>query len=61
VRNEALGSAPTGLYEIVRLLPASGASVPYRVRGQHESHERVLDERALSDRFEVPEPPRKLA
>ena len=42
------GAPPAGLYEIVRLMPAGGGSVSYRVKGMHESHERVVDERCLS-------------
>ena len=38
------GSAPHGLYTVLRLLPNDGADREYRVRHQRDGHERVVRE-----------------
>ena len=40
-------SAPRGLYEIVRLLPAEGLGHQYRVKCVADGHERVVTESQL--------------
>jgi len=38
------GSAPSGTYIVLRLLPNDDADREYRVRHQHDNHERVVRE-----------------
>ena len=54
----APGAPSPGIYEVIRRLPWSGGPVQYRVKGSHETHERVVDETALTDRLGAPQPGR---
>lgn len=38
------GNAPSGTYTVLRLLPNDGADREYRVRHEHDGHERVVQE-----------------
>ena len=40
-------SAASGHYEIVSLRPADGGNPQYRIKGENESHERVVSESDL--------------
>jgi hypothetical protein len=42
------GVAPSGDYKIVRLLPAEGFDLLYRIKSRGESYERVAKERELT-------------
>jgi len=42
------GEAPPGMYTILRPLPVEGLDVRYRIRSDHDGHERVVLEDRLS-------------
>jgi hypothetical protein len=42
-----LGAAPKGRYKIVSALPSGDGPVRYRIKGDLEAFERVVDERQL--------------
>jgi len=37
-----------GAYKIIRLLPAEGGQIRYRIKGAHENFERVAEENQLT-------------
>jgi hypothetical protein len=56
-----LNTTPAGRYKIARTLPALGTELQYRVKGDHESFERVVREAqiiALPPSRLVPDEPR---
>lgn len=42
-----ISGTPSGRYRIVRALPSGGGAVRYRVKGETEACERVIDERVM--------------
>jgi hypothetical protein len=43
-----LGSAARGLYQVTKRLPHNGHDYEYRIKSQHEEHERIAKEGQLS-------------
>jgi hypothetical protein len=47
-RNE-LANAKSGVYEVTKKLPHNGGEYEYRIKSQHEEHERIARESQLSN------------
>lgn len=45
---------PKGEYRVVSAMPASSGAMQYRIKGDQESYERVIDEIHLSPEESVP-------
>ena len=46
---------PSGVYEVVRLLPIEGGQAQYRLRSKYETTERVAREEQISSRAHEPQ------
>jgi hypothetical protein len=46
-------NAPSGDYEILRLLPFEGDRIQYRIKSMHENYDRVVGEEQLSARAQT--------
>jgi hypothetical protein len=47
-RTKIFSGAARGLYQITQRMPAEGGEFKYRIKSQHEDHERVAKESELS-------------
>lgn len=48
VAHTRVGATPAGRYVVVRALPSDGGARRYRVKGETENCERVVDERVMA-------------
>jgi len=46
-------NSPSGVYEILKLLPTDADRIQYRIKSPHEAHERVIGEEHLAVRADA--------